>query len=218
MNLDVLVLGAANALRPTALAVTYGLLSAGRSWRLLAAYVAAGLSFSLATGILVVAVLHGAEIRSGAGTVDDVVELLAGVGALGFGAGLTVGRLQLPQRSDSDPSWVMRHLRNPSPRVAAIAGVTTHLPGLFYLVALNAISAEDPAFLAGIFQVAVFNALWWSLPVASLGFFLLRPEQTRAMLGEVNDWVRRNQQAILAALFVAVGLYLTAKGAAGLAA
>jgi hypothetical protein len=216
VNLDVIVLGFANAVRPTALAVTYALLSAARPWRLLAAFVGAGLIFSLAIGILVVAVMNGAEVRSGTTSFDAVVELLAGVAAIGFSAGLFAGRAMPGRRTDSDPSWVSRRLRDPSLKVAAAAGVTTHLPGLFYLVALNAISAEDPSLLWGVIQVGVFNALWWSLPIASLVLSLLRPERTRESLGQVNAWVRRNQQAILAAVFAVVGLYLTAKGAVDL--
>ena len=213
MNLDVLVLGFANAVRPTALAVTYALLSTPRPLRLLAAYVAAGLSFSLATGIVVVAVMHGAEIRSGTSTFDAVVDLLAGVAVLGFAAGLFAGRLQPGQRSDSGTSWVTRRLRNPSLKVAAAAGVTTHLPGLFYLVALNAISAEDPSIARGVIQVLAFNALWWSLPIASLILSVARPERTREALGEVNAWARRNQQMIMVVLFAVVGLYLMTRGA-----
>jgi hypothetical protein len=216
VNLDVIVLGFANAVRPTALAVTYALLAAPRPWRLLAAFVGAGLTFSLAIGILVVAVMNGAEVRSGATSFDAVVKLLAGVAAIGFSAGLFAGRVMPGRRTESDPSWVSRRLRDPSLKVAAAAGVTTHLPGLFYLVALNAISAEDPSLLWGVTQVVVFNALWWSVPIASLVLSLLRPEQTRESLGRVNAWVRRNQQAILAAVFAVVGLYLTAKGAVDL--
>ena len=103
--------------------------------------------------------------------------------------------------------------RDPSLKVAAAAGVTTHLPGLFYLVALNAISAEDPSIVRGVIQVVVFNALWWSLPIASLLLSVARPERTRAALGEVNAWARRNQQTIMVALFAAVGLYLMTRGA-----
>ena len=53
---------------------------------------------------------------------------------------------------------MQRRLRHLTPPVAALAGVVTHLPGLVYLAALNAIvgSASGPA--NGVLQVLVYNA------------------------------------------------------------
>jgi hypothetical protein len=52
--------------------------------------------------------------------------------------------------------------------------------------------------------------------VVSLGLFMMRPAVTRDGLEAINSWVRSHQRAILAALFGAVGAYLTVRGAANL--
>jgi NhaP-type Na+/H+ or K+/H+ antiporter len=156
VSVEVVVLAVANALRPTSLAAVYALVSTPRSRRLLIAFVLAGATFSVVTGILVVAVIHGAHIRHGKSTFDAIVELTGGIAALGFAAGLAQGRV--PRRPPEQPgkaSRVARTLRDPSTSFAAAAGIATHLPGLFYLVGLNAISARDPGLGEGILAVLV---------------------------------------------------------------
>jgi Sap, sulfolipid-1-addressing protein len=214
VSVEVIVLGVANALRPTSFAAVYALLSTTRPRRLLIAFIVAGAGFSVATGILVVGVIHGAHLRHGRSTFDGIVELIAGVAALGFAAGLAQGRMPRQPRKQpaDDPSRLVRSLRNPSTAVAAAAGIATHLPGLFYLVGLDAISAQDPGIVEGITAVLVFNAIWWAGPVGSLAFFLMRPDSARETLAAVNAWARRNNRAILVAVFAAAGVYLTVQG------
>ncbi len=148
------------------------------------------------------------------------MNLVAGVAAIGFSVGVAYGRgVQRRPREQAEPaqSALSRRLRNPSLGVAAGAGVATHLPGLLYLVSLNQISAEGPAWEAAIFDVTVFNAIWWSLPIASLVFFLMRPAATRDGLAAIDRWTRSHERLILAVLFGAVGAYLTVRGAVNLA-
>jgi hypothetical protein len=218
LNVEIIVLGLANALRPTSLAAAYALLRTREPRRLLTAFIVAGSAFSVATGILVVSIIHGAQFRHGTSTFDALVNLVAGVAALGFAVGLAQGRVQRRPRTEpeGEQSRVSRRLRNPSPGVAAGAGVATHLPGLFYLVALNQISASDPKLGAGIVDVLVFNAIWWSTPIASLVLFTMRPDATRDALGAINAWVRGHERTMMIALFTAVGLYLAVRGMANL--
>jgi hypothetical protein len=79
-------------------------------------------------------------------------------------------------------------------------------------VGLNAISAQDPGLGEGIVAVLVFNALWWSIPLASLALLLTRPASARKTLGAVNAWARRNNRAIVVVLFATAGVYLTVQG------
>ena len=84
---------------------------------------------------------HGADVAIGGGTLTAVLDVAFGAAALGFAAGLQRGWVAPPtRRADAAPRF--RRLRDPSARVAAAAGVATHVPGLIYLVALNAIAAE----------------------------------------------------------------------------
>jgi hypothetical protein len=43
----------------------------------------------------------------------------------------------------------------------------THVPGLFYIVALNAIISEGPSFASGVLQVLLFNAIWFAAAIAA---------------------------------------------------
>ena len=165
-----------------------------------------------------VAAVNGAEIRHGRGTFDGILELVAGTAALGFAAGLHSGRVQRrPRREPSpEPSQIARRLRDPHVAVAATAGIATHLPGLFYIVALNSILAEHDGEALQIVAVTVFNAIWWSTPVATLVLFILSPHGTRDLLARVNAWARRHQRPILTGIFAGVGAYLVVKGTAEL--
>ncbi len=219
MSVETLVLALASALRPTQLAAVYALLGTPRPRRLLTAYIVAGLAFSLGTGIAVVAIVHGAEIREGGdrGTFDGLFELVAGSALLGFAVGLFTGRVQRRSRSEtssesSESSRISRRLRDPSVAVAATAGIATHLPGLFYLVALNSILAEPYSIPHQMVAVTVFNVIWWSTPVASLILFIIAPHATRARIATVNSWARARQRGILTLLSAGVGIYLVIRG------
>src|SRR4051794_18575500 len=140
MNLDVLVLALASAPRPAGIAALYALLSASPPRRVVVAYLVAGFTFSVALGVLVVAIFDGAGIDYRDTAVYSVIELVGGVAALGFAVGVGTGRRQLPARDEGagERSATIQRLRNPSLTTALVAGIATHLPGLFYLVALNA--------------------------------------------------------------------------------
>lgn len=217
MTLEVIVLALASALRPAGVAALYALLSATHPRRVLIAYVVAGFTFSVAIGVLVVVAFGGADIRLG-GTVEDLIELLAGTAALGFAAGLAAGRAELPSRGNATgPQSAMAvRLRNPSVRAAAVAGVATHLPGLFYLVALNEIVAHRDEIADGIVAVLVFNALWFGAAIASVVIFMVRPGAARTALLRASAWARLHSRGVTIAVFAAVGAYLVVSGAVGL--
>lgn len=218
MTLEVIFLALASAPRPAGVAALYALLSASHPRRVLVAYVLAGFAFSVAVGALLLAIFQGADLDYGEGDVFAAIELLAGVAALGFAAGVASGRTQLPTREESAAQQpaVVRRLSNPSVPTAAVAGVATHLPGLFYIVALNAILAADKGMTASIVLVLVFNGIWFGAAIASVVIFLLRPGAARRALSRANDWVRRHARATTMLVFGAVGAYLSVKGAAQL--
>jgi hypothetical protein len=150
--------------------------------------------------------------------VNAVFEVLGGVVALGFAAGIATGRLSPRSRDEAsrEDSRIARRLRDPSLRVAAAAGIATHLPGLFYLLGLNEIAATDPGLTASVVQVVIFNAIWFSPPFAALLLSVMRPEATRELLGRLNSWARRYERLLIAALFALAGIWFTVTGAATL--
>ena len=99
---------------------------------------------------------------------------------------------------------------------AAVAGVLTHLPGLFYIAALNAITNSTSSILNRIFQVAVYNAIWYALPVVALVLATRRSVELQDFLRSVTGWVRRREREIMIVAFGLLGTYLIVKGVAEL--
>jgi hypothetical protein len=217
MNLDVIVLALASAPRPAGIAALYALLSARHPRRVLVAYVVGGFAFSVTIGVLVVTIFKGADLDYRGTSVDSAVELLGGVAALGYAAGVGSGRREPPsRRAGAGDSAIVRRLRNPSVATASLAGVVTHLPGLFYLVALNAILADGRRLVVGVLEVLIFNAIWFGAAIASVVFFLIRPGAARDALAHLNAWARRHARSTTAVAFGAAGSYLAVKGLRGL--
>ncbi len=214
MSVEAIALAVLSAVRPTALAAVYALLSTPRPTRPLAAYAVAGLAAGVAGGVVVVAVLHGVRVETGTSTVNAVIGLAGGTLALGLAAAIASGRVRTgPQRPrSSGDSRLVRRLRDPSPRVAAGAGVATHLPGLFYLLGLNAIAAGDPSLARGLIAVVVFDLIWLAVPIGALVLSARRPDSVRDAVGRVSDWMRARERPLLALGSAAVGAYFTARG------
>jgi Sap, sulfolipid-1-addressing protein len=214
MNLDVLVLALASAPRPAGIAALYALLSASSPRRVLLAYMAAGFTFSAAVGVLVVAIFHGAGIDYRGTDVYAAIELLGGLAALGFAIAVGTGRRQLPSRDSArrEESTIIRRLRNPTVTTAAVAGVATHVPGLFYIVALNAIIAEGPSFASGVLQVLLFNVIWFAAAIAAVVIFLLRPGGAPRALTRVISWARSHARITTVLGFGLAGAYLAIRG------
>jgi Sap, sulfolipid-1-addressing protein len=213
---EAIALALANAVRPTGIAAVYALLGSPEPRRMLTAYTLAGFLWSGAVGILVVSALHGVNVETGTGTVSALIYLIGGVACMGFAAGRVTGRLQASPRQHQpteQQSRLGRALKHPTVAVAAGAGVATHLPGLFYLLGLNAIAAPAPDFTQGAIDVLIFNLIWFTAPIASLVLSVRRPEDARRALGGLNDWARRHETAIVTALFALLGAYFGAKGA-----
>ena len=214
MNLDVLVLALASAPRPAGIAALYALLSASSPRRVLLAYLAAGFTFSAAVGVLVVAIFHGVGIDYRGTDVYAAIELIGGLAALGFAIAVGTGRRELPSRDSAsrEESKIIRGLRNPTVTTAAVAGVATHVPGLFYIVALNAIIAEGASFASGVLQVLLFNAIWFAAAIAAVVIFLLRPGVAPRALSRVISWARRHARITTVLVFGLAGSYLAIRG------
>jgi len=224
MSVEAIILALASAVRPsTSMAALGALLSRRRPGPPLAAFVLGGFAVSTAVGVIVVAGLHGVSLPGGRSDFAAIVDVVAGVACLGFAFGVRAGgidrvrRKREREREGDRAAWMTRLLEAPSLRLAAGAGVATHVPGVLYLVALNAIAAQRPGIGAAVFDVLIYNAIWFSVPVAALVTVWRRPDRARAAVDAMGRFVRRHEQALLVGVFAAVGVYLVAQGVVGLA-
>lgn len=220
MSLEVLALGVISGLRPaTSQAAVVALVKTRDPRRGLLLFVVAGLTTSMIFGLLCVLAFHGAQVSVGRSTFTAVFELIAGVAALAFAVGFRQGRVRLPRRgSHARPAGgsaarVAKRLRDPSAGTAALAGVATHLPGLIYLVALNVIAGAAPPPARATLEVAVYDALWFAVPITALALAILRPGTAPGYLDRATRWGRAHEQGLVVTTFAVLGAYLTLKGA-----
>ena len=65
-------------------------------------------------------------------------------------------------------------------------------------------------------QVAIYNALWFLIPLASLVLAVVRPGAPAAYLDAATAWVRRHEHAVLVWGSLVLGGYLVVKGTVSL--
>lgn len=217
MSVEAIVLGLLSAVRATPLALVSGFLLTRTPARLVAAYLLGGLAVSLPVGIGAVLVFGATAGTSESGVGRDVVDLVLGVAALVYAVGYATGRFErAPAAGPGRLGALTERLRQPSVPVAAAAGVTTNLPGLYYLAALVAILEMQPGPANAVFQVLVYNVLRFALPAAALALVVLRPERARRITDAVLAWGRRHRRLLIIGIATVVGLYLVVRGAGGL--
>lgn len=197
------------------MAALYALLASGAPRRFLTAYILAGLAFTVAFGLLVVWAFDGISVGAGTSETKGVVELAAGATALAFAFLVHVGRLggragaEAPKAPDR---WARLLEERITPRRAALAGPATHLPGLFYFIALNVIAAHGPSRLEGLAEVLVYNLIWFALPIGALAVCIVRPASARAIVGAVQRWTKEHSRLIITMVAAVVGAALVVRG------
>ena len=224
MNLAALVLGLFSGLRPgTSLAAVLALLKTPPPQRPLLAFTAAGFASTWLIGLVVVGAFHGADVAGRRILVHGRPRHRSRLGGARVrGRPATRARSSPPRwegrggRRLGPPSRFARGLRNPSARVAAVAGIGTHLPGLIYLAALNAIASERPAPVDVDAAVAIYDALWFLVPTRRSSWWWCAPARPSAYIDAATVWVRSHEHAVLVTGSFVLGGYLVVKGAASL--
>jgi hypothetical protein len=216
VNIELVLLGLASALRPSSLVVVYALVRERSPSRLMAAYVIAGLAFVFAVGAVVLLVFSGIELKSGTRRTKGIAELAAGILALGLGLALLLGRARLEKATSAPgPSGRLERLRRRefSTRTAAVAGAATHIPGLLYLLALDLIVSQEPDLGSELVQLGVYDALWFVPPILVLAICVLDPETARRGTRRFELWAGAHARTILSVVTVGVGAWLVINGA-----
>jgi Sap, sulfolipid-1-addressing protein len=222
VSVEAFVLALSTVVRPTSAAAVFAMLSAARPRRLLLAYVVTGFVFSAGVGVAVVIVLGGWTGPTAPDHVRALIGIVIGALSVGYAAGLLSGQIERRVRAADGPvlpadSWLGRQLADLSPARAALAGVLTHLPGLFYLAALNAITNSTASALSRIVQVVAYNVVWFAVPSAALLLATHRPAEVQDTLGRLTEFIRRHERVLLIVAFGLLGTYLVVKGGIELA-
>ena len=183
------------------------------------AYVVAGLAFTIAFGLLVIWAFNGIDINSGSDETKGIAEIAGGLVALTFALLLLTGRIGGPQPDDapSAPSrWrkVLEHRL--TVRTAAVAGPATHIPGLFYLIALNVIVAHHASIPDGLIEVLIYNVVWFALPIAALTICFVNPPAARRAVEGIQTWALSHTRELLLAVSFGSGAVLIVRGIATL--
>ena len=216
MTIELLVLAIASTIRPTSLAAIYALLADESRRTLMLAYVIGGLAFSVAFGLVVVFAFQGIHLQSGTDRTKGIAEIIGGAAALAFGVALLSGRVQGPHAQEAPEAGgrVKKMLgERVTTRTAVLAGPATHIPGLFYLIALNVIVAHNARVARGTLAVLNFNAVWFALPILALVICIINPAAARNAVGSVEQWARDHSRAILLWVSFVVGIALVLRGA-----
>lgn len=215
MIFEVALLALASTVRPTSLAAMSALLGRESRLRLMVAYVAVGLAFTVLFGLVVVGVFHGVHIDAGTSRTKAIADIIGGVVALLFGLAVLAGKVRRDSAGAADAAgrgWMARLDRQITVRVAAVAGPLTHIPGLFYLIALNVIVAHSPRLPGGFLAVGVYNGIWFALPLAALVLCIVNPDLASRLVMDVQKWAKRHSQKILLLTSFVVGALLVVRG------
>jgi hypothetical protein len=212
---EIIVLALLTAVRPTSLAAVYALLSDDAPRRLMVVYVASGMAFTIGIGFLVVLAFDGIDVQSGSTHTKGVAQLAGGIVVLAFAVGVLTRRVGGHQAEDApkpDRRWERLLNHRPTGRTAALAGPATHIPGLFYLVALNLIVAHRGHPIEALVQVLIYNVVWFAIPIAALATCIVRPATARDAVEAIQAWTKRHARAIVLAVSFGVGAVLVVRG------
>jgi hypothetical protein len=201
---EIIVLALASTIRPTSLAAVYALLGHERRQTLLLAYLIAGLACTIAFGLIVVYAFHGIHPHFGRDKTKGIADIIGGVLALLFCLAVLTRRIKSARGGDA-PAPHLNLEGHLSLRTAALAGPATHLPGIFYLIALNAIVAQNPRVAGGTAAVVIYNVVWYALPIIAFALCIVRPSAALKTIEAVEGWARRHSRVIVLTVSFVVG-------------
>jgi hypothetical protein len=227
LELQLLVLALEAALYPTLLAAVVILLAQPRAKRLLAAYLAGGLTISIAAGCLIVYGLQQSAVVQGSRSAPSVVTDFA-VGGLSLLLAVALAvradvrfaerrRKRRPQeRTEGDPGakepWSQRILARGSVPIVFVAALAVNIPGAAYVIALKDIAAADLPAERAVGLILAFNAIMFLLAEVPLAGLVLAPDRTNVLVARQNAWLSRNSRTIAIVLCAGLGAFLIARG------
>ena len=215
MTIEVILLALASTVRPTSLVAVYALVGNESPRRLMVVYIIAGLTFTIAFGLLVIWAFSGVDINSGSDETKGIAELAGGLVVLTFAVLVLTGHVGGPHADDAPDAprrWQAQLKRRLTARTAALAGPATHLPGLFYLIALNVIVAHQPSVPSGLVEVLIYNVVWFALPIGALAICVIDPPAARRAVDGLRTWTLRHTRTLVLVVSLVAGGGLVIRG------
>lgn len=215
MTVEIILLALASTIRPTGMAALYALLAAPAPRRLLTAYVISGLTFTIAFGLLVILAFNGIALGNGTDARSGLIYVIAGAAGLVLAALVHSGRIRWragAEAPEASGRWARMLEDRLTVKTAILAGPVTHIPGLFYLLALNVIAADAPKRLEALLEILVYNLVWFALPLGALAICIVRPDTARQIVGNIQEWSKDHTRSIISITAAVVGAALVLRG------
>lgn len=230
--MTLLVLAFEAALYPTLLAAVVILLTLERPARLIAAYLAGGLTISIGLGCLIVFALDGSGAASNeqsllSWTADLAIGGLALLAAVALathqderwrarrrarqGQPPETGREEDAAAAKREP-WSQRILARGSAPIVFVAALFVNVPGAAYLVALKDIAAGNHSTATSVGLIVLFNAIMFLLAEIPLVGLLVAPERTGVMVDGMNRWLSEHSRQLAIGICLVFGGYLVVRG------
>lgn len=227
--MSLLVLAFEAALYPTLLAAVVILLSTERPARLIAAYLAGGMTISIGLGMAIVLALDGSAALDGGSSsaLSWSADLAVGGLALLAAVGLAThaderwrarrqARRGVPDRAEeAEPKgepWTQRILARGSVPLVFSAALLVNVPGAAYLIALKDIAAGDHSTREAFALVLLFNVIMFLFAEVPLAGLLVAPERTGELVGRMNRWLREHSRQLAIGVCLVLGAYLVVRG------
>ena len=223
MNAEFFVLAFIAALNPKLLAADLLLIENRRPRAMFLCVLFGAMTVALTIGLLDVLVLHADAINSQK-TVSAGVDLVLGLLLLAVGVLLTTGRLHgrrkapvpagdgQPQNPEKKDGWAQRALAEPRLGLAMLIGVLIGLPGAAYLTALHDLVTGKSSTATQVIAVVVFVLIEFSLIIVPFAFLEFRPEATKALLENAQDWLLGHARQLMTYTALILGAYLAVSG------
>jgi hypothetical protein len=219
---SIIPLAFAAALYPTLLAGVIVLLARDKPVAMLAAFLAGGMLISVTAGLIIVFALGGAVSTKNQKSASPTIDLIAGILSIVLAAVLWKrkraratrgGARKAPKKSG--PSWTQRTLGEGSAWAAFGAGLILNIPGIWYLDALKDISKANAGTAATVLAVLLFVVVMFALAELPLVGYVVDPDGTRVRVKGFQTWINVHAMTVATWAAALIGVYLTAKGIAG---
>jgi Sap-like sulfolipid-1-addressing protein len=223
---NVVALGLSAAINPVLVGVVLVTLASPRPKALLGAYVAGGMTISVALGIAAVSLASGTgAVTPTTSTTNGLVDLVLGLLLLGVAAWYATGRAERRHARKvaaaagrpKKPSLGDRLLAGSRASMAFAAGVLLTLPSALYLAALKDIAEAGVSTEKEILAIVLFNVLMLLPALIPLALLVVVPDATKAAVDRADRWMHEHQKPLVTVLAGAIGAYLAGKGIVALA-